>query len=473
MISDPRTPAMALYPPGYPLLLAGVLALTGTAYDLVAAILPMKLLSLVLHLGATALVYTVLKRRNVTLATATALLTAVNPAILHFAAEIGTEVPYLFLSLCCLWLFEKYGRRSDAAILIGTALLLALTFYIRSIALVMVLAFVLHLSVRRRFKQALLLMIIVGVLVAPWFVRSSMLPTTGTSVGLGRGYFALYFSTDPYGTSRASLSDWIARLTQNLRIYTLDIWPDILFPHILSIGALLGPAGVIVIGIVTALLLLGFVLEARQGHVSEWYVALFFASCVGYLWAQGRLLVPIIPFAIYYFLVSIDFFLQRLPKHTMRNLAWILSCAALVLSAVIVDARNVRRNLRYGLGHSLAVYYAEDAEWSNYLRALTWIQQNTAQPVIVMCRKPDLLYILTGYQALEYPYSTNALELKRAVYTNHVAYVIEDAFSWTRTTAQYLQPALQAWLALDPRALSLNYETDPPRTRVWHVSKSN
>ena len=46
MISDPRTPAMALYPPGYPLLLAGVLALTGTAYDLVAAILPMKLLSL-------------------------------------------------------------------------------------------------------------------------------------------------------------------------------------------------------------------------------------------------------------------------------------------------------------------------------------------------------------------------------------------------------------------------------------------
>ena len=138
-----------------------------------------------------------------------------------------------------------------------------------------------------------------------------------------------------------------------------------------------------------------------------------------------------------------------------------------------MDARNVRRNLRYGLGHSLAVYYAEDAEWSNYLRALTWIQQNTAQPVIVMCRKPDLLYILTGCQALEYPYSTNALELKRAVYTNHVAYVIEDAFSWTRTTAQYLQPALQAWLALDPRALSLNYETDPPRTRVWHVSESN
>ncbi len=471
MISDPRLPEMTLYPPGYPVLLAGMLALTGTAHQLLAAILPMKLLSLALYLGATALAYDIFRRRSTTLATITALLIAVNPHVLHFAAEVGTEIPYLSFSLCCIWFFERYWQEADNGTVIGMATLLALTFYVRSIALVMAAAFALYLLTRRRFKHALLLLVVVGVLVAPWLIRSSLLPTTGTSVGLGRGYFALYFSGDPYGTARASLSDWVARLAQNLHIYTLDIWPDVLFPHALSAGALLGPVGIALVGVISVLLLLGFSLEARQGHVSEWYVALFFASCVGYLWAQSRLLVPIIPFAIYYFLVAVKFLLRRVLRlgDQIRKHALALACTVLMLSALVVDTRHIQRNLRCGFGHSVATYYAGDAEWSNYLQVMNWIAQDAAQPTVVMCRKADLLYMLTGHQALEYPYSAEATELMHMVRDNRVAYVIEDAFSWTRTTEQYLQPALQAWQAEDPAALSLVYETDAPRTRVWRV----
>lgn len=473
MISDPRSPEMALYPPGYPLLVAGVLALTGTVSDLLAAILPLKWLSVAFYLGAIGLAYGIFRRRNPNLATATALLMAVNPELLHFSNEVGTEIPYLFLSLGCIWLFQRYRREPSHRGLVYVALLLALTFYVRSIALVLAMSFGVYLLIRRQLKHAVLLLLVTGVLVLPWFIYTSTLPTTGTSVGLGRGYFALYFSSDPYGVAKASPSDWIARVVQNLRIYALDIWPGMLFPHASSVAGVLGPAGVVFLATTSLLLLLGFVLEARRGQASEWYVVLFFASCVGYLWAQSRLIVPIIPFAVYYSLVAIDFLLGLVlrVRQKIRNPALAAVCLALLLSALVADVRSIQRNMRDGFAQSVDTYYARDAEWSNYLQAMRWIAADTAEPAVVVCRKADLLYILTGHRALEYPYSADGVELMHSVRDNRVAYVIEDAFTWTRTTKQYLQPALEGWRAGEPAALSLAFETDAPRTRVWRVQQ--
>jgi len=289
----------------------------------------------------------------------------------------------------------------------------------------------------------------------------------------------LYFSSDPYGTAKASLSDWVGRLTQNLRIYVLYIWLDVLFPHAARISTWLGPFGALFMGAISLLLALGFVLEARRGSASEWYVALFFASCVGYLWAQSRLVVPVIPFAIYYLLTGLDFLFAiatsaisraSTTKVVTTNFQF-LACVVLLLSALVADVRAAQRNLRYGLGRPVATYYAQDTEWSNYLQAMNWIAENAPNSAIVMCRKADLMYVLTGHQALEYPYSVDGAGLMHFVQDNLVAYVIEDAFTWTRTTQQYLRLALQAWRSAQPAALSLVYETDAPRTRVWRVNK--
>lgn len=480
MISDPRSPAMALYPPGYPLMLAGVLAMTGTARNLLAAILPLKLPSVLLFLGTIVLVYDLLGRRDSFLATISALLMAVHPHLLYFAAEIGTEIPYLFVSLCCLCLFDRYCRRSSVNNVLTIAVFIVLASYIRSVALVLALAFILYLFVRRRVKHAWLLLLAVGMLASPWFIYGSLVPTTGTSVGLGRSYFALYFASDPYGTARASLSDWIARLYQNVYVYGLDIWPNILFSHIFRISTWLGPFRILFVASFTVLMLVGFIVETRHGHVQEWYVAFFFLSCVCYLWPAARLVMPLVPFAIYYFLVTVKHVFLRAegwwqaPRpYFARWGRWALAAIAalLFLSALVGDVRSIQRNLLYGLGQPLSVYYSRDAEWSNYLRAMDWIAQNAAPQSIVMCRKPDLLYILIAHRALEYPYSSQASDLKRSVLENRVEYIIEDAFRWTLTTRDYLRPALNAWLAAEPEALSLAYETDTPHTRVWRVNQ--
>ncbi len=466
MISDPRSPDMGLYPPGYPLLLAGVLALTRTQGDLLAGTLPCKVLSVVLYLGTLILIYRLLKPRHPTLATATTLLAAVNPQMLYYAVEVGTEIPFLFLSLAT-------GR------LVGTVIVLVLAFYVRSIALVMALAFALYLVVKRRWiRQALILLLAVAVLEAPWFIRGRALPDTGTAVGLGRGYFALYFTSDPYGTAPASLSDWVVRLAQNVRMYVFEIWPTVLFPHAERISEALGAIGSAFALSISLLLSLGFLLELGREHVSEWYAATFFASCVTYMWAQSRLILPIIPFALYYFLAAIHAVLeltvnvwQRLASSARRITiyAFAAACALLALSALVAEARAVQRNLSFGLGKPLATYYQSNAEWTNYLQAMNWIAENGAPDSAVICRKADLMYIVTGHRALEYPYSQDGTALKRSVAGGDVQYIIEDAFKWTGTTTDYLRPALRAWMAAEPQALELVFETGTPQTRVWRV----
>ena len=487
MVSDPRSPDMGLYPPGYPLLLAGVLALTGTQDNLLSAIVPCKLLSVVLYLGTLVLIYQLLLRRNAALAVATALLTAVSPNMLYYATEVGTEIPFLFVSLCCLWAFERYLRKPTAGTLGLTVIMLVLAFYVRSIALVIAAAFALYLVVRRPsppaakprwLRDAIVLSVTVAALEAPWFIRGRTLPDTGSAVGLGRGYFGLYFTSDPYGTARASLSDWIARLAQNVHSYVFDIWPTVLFPHAEKISTALGTVGAAFALLITLLLVLGFLLELRRGHVSEWYVATFFASCVTYMWAQSRLILPIIPLAIYYFLVAIHSALE-LTVNTCRRLAssgrritiyaFAVACVVLVLSALVAQGRAIQRNLRYGLGKPLATYYQTSAEWTSYLQAMNWIAENGAPASAVICRKADLMYIVTGHRALEYPYSQDGMALKRSVADSHVEYIIEDAFKWTGTTTDYLRPALRAWMAAEPQALELVFETDAPQTRVWRV----
>jgi 4-amino-4-deoxy-L-arabinose transferase-like glycosyltransferase len=471
MVSDPRAPQMALYPPGYPLVLATVLAVTGTTRQLLAAVLPLKWLSIALFLASIALTYDLLRRRSTVLAVLTSLLMAVNPQLVHFANEVGTEIPYLFLSLACIWLFERAQQQPGTRAMWGVAILVACAFYVRSIALVLVVAFVLSLLAARQSRRALLLVIVTAGLALPWFASASSLPSTGTSVGLGRGYFALFLSSDPYGAQQATLPQVLSRVMQNLRIYALDIWPTVLFAHASGLARVLGPVGVAVPLAISMLIVLGFAREARHGRASEWYAALFFAACAGYLWAQSRLIVPIIPFAIYYFGLAVqsllDLVLRSAPK--LKAPALVLVLLALTASALTADLRSIQDNLRYGLDRPVDDYYARDSEWDNYLRSIRWITDPSSRRLVVMCRKADLLYVLTGHQALEYPYSPDGMELLQAAHENQVEFIIEDAFTWTRTTEQYLRPALESWRTQRPDSLSLAYETSAPHTRVWRV----
>jgi hypothetical protein len=185
--------------------------------------------------------------------------------------------------------------------------------------------------------------------------------------------------------------------------------------------------------------------------------------------------VPVVPFALFYLVRAIDHVVRLLARQRSSLRVPLVGLATLLLawSAMVANARGIRHNLLHGLGKTVDAYYAEAAEWSTYLEAVRWISDRSGEGSAVMCRKADLVYVLTARQALEYPYSADGADLMRTAHDSGAGFIVEDAFTWTLTTQQYLRQALRSWRAEDPSALALAYETSAPNTRVWRVIDSD
>ena len=109
--NDPLQPPHNKYPPGYPLAVAGVVALTGSADDVYDGIIPVKLLTLLAFAGALILLWLLLSRlqREPGIEPLLAVgLFAVNPFVLEYAVQIMSELPYTFVSLLTLLVAARY-----------------------------------------------------------------------------------------------------------------------------------------------------------------------------------------------------------------------------------------------------------------------------------------------------------------------------------------------------------------------------
>lgn len=474
MVNEPLAPAMSLYPPGYPLLLALVLQAAGAVADPLRAVAPLKLVAVFFHLASLPVLYALARRRRgLLVAGAATLLFAVNPGMLTLATEILSETPFILLALLGLlildWSVETPdGSRRWWGLLAAAALCLAAAYYMRTAGLAMLAAAPLFLILRRRRRGGLALGAALTALALPWFLRSSAPPTPETPF-FARSYIHQVLALAPYSEQNATLGDLIGRVFANSWTYAVRILPETMLPHLERLGPLAGAAALLV----AALVVLGFVLELRRGlHASELAVAAYWLSLSLFVWVLGfRYVAVILPFAFLYLLVGVQWCAQRLADGVRRwrtalpALAVGLAACVLLVSALAVDVRRAERNVRVTRQQTLAESYAGDREWTAYLRAAEWLKAYVAPDAVIMSRKPDLLYLLTRRPTVEYPYTQDTAVLQRVVRANHAGYILEDAFTWTRTTETYLAPAMRG----AAESFVLEYETPAPQTRVWRV----
>jgi hypothetical protein len=254
-------------------------------------------------------------------------------------------------------------------------------------------------------------------------------------------------------------------------------------PHLSWLGAA-APAACVAIGL---LCLLGFAVEIRRGvRVFEVAIAAYWLSLSLFVWVLGfRYIILIVPFAYLYLLSAIGWGIDRLkgtranaqkapidanqPRATIHvdppSLILAAVATVLLLSCLAIDVRRVERNLRVARQQTLAEVYGANGEWARWLEAVAWIQQKTPQDAVILGRKPDLLYLLSGRLTVEYPYSQDTSLLMSTVHRNAVSYVLEDAFTWTRSTETYLAPAMRGQIS----SFTLVHETPSPPARVWAV----
>ncbi len=291
-IISPQT----LYPPGYPLILAGVI------YVFSLNILVIKLVSMLATICALMVTYFLLKRHaTFTAAASVTLLAGVNPLLAFFATVELTEALYLMLSVLALLFIERStdNDRSSTYLLAAIAIS-ACAYYVKSAGIALLPGALFYYAYKKEYKKLLIFALVFIALISPWIIRSFTLDT-----GYNGTYLKQLMWKDPYNVSlgRANIFDFAGRAGLNLLQYaTLGVF---LFRDSFGAGQwLVGPAAAVAL-LLSALAFTGYLQKIKQNFgVVEIYVLCYFSMQLLWPMLDIRFIHPILPFILFYFLIE-------------------------------------------------------------------------------------------------------------------------------------------------------------------------
>jgi 4-amino-4-deoxy-L-arabinose transferase-like glycosyltransferase len=446
-----------MYPFGFPLLIAPVIALFG------ASVLALKFLLVLFSLG-TVFIFALLAERltGPVLRAALILALAVNPVLVEYSHWILAELPFLFFSLLTLYLLvrsEEAGRRSQAFFWAGI-LCLAFTVHIRSIGVGFAVAGFVYYALRRSWKRLALFTVTVSLLLAPWMIRNRMVSPAENSYG---GWLLL---KNPYSPEqgRIGFADLPRRVLTNLKIYTLGQMDRVvLSPPLLPQG---GAAGVSIA--FSLLVLVGLFADlVRRRRFLDVYILVYLGVVLLWpeVWSDVRFIMPLIPFFLVYAGDAVGLPFELRGSSPVRAAAAAAAAVLLIgflglASQLAAAPGNLRLLDRYVRGDRYAGY---PPNWRTFFEAADWVKANTPDSAVVTVRKPGLFCLVTGRKVDGYPFTTNADSVLASV--RRTNFVVVDQVSGT--TGRYLVPAIQK----DPQGFKMVFRTGEPYTWVLEVVK--
>ena len=442
------------YPPGYPLMLAPLVALLGRN------IAVLKLLSVLLT-GASVVVFAQLARervdRRVWLAACLAF--ALNPVVVDYSHWLLSEAAFLFVTLLAL-LFLERARPEDGTgryFWLGLLAIVA-AYYVRSIGLVFIGAGALFYLVRRRWRELLFFNGVGAALSLPWFIRNQVVGGTATP------YIEQFLLESVYEPEAGyhDLRGMVGRVVSNLWIYSAREMPRVLAG---SDGLWIGEPWIKGIALVLCgLVVIGFARTVRHRlGVAEIYFA---ASCLAIVLFEEvvsdvRYLMPLVPLILLYACDGVAAVSRRITSldPVVPSVAVLTLIGSIgLLSQLQIAPQNVDMLRRYGRGDPYAGYHPA---WRSFFVASDWVGANTPLDAVVTVRKPRLLNLWTGRKVLLYPFSTDPDSVLDVVLDTD--FVIVDQISGT--TGRYLVPAIRR----APDRFEVLYETEDPPTYVLGV----
>ncbi|MCK4596494.1 hypothetical protein KAU04_00590 [bacterium] len=453
-ICTPGEPPNVMVPPGYPLLLAPFLTLFPNSY------LPLKLLSTVLFLLSLPLLLLIIRdrARNLFLALSVAVLSAINLNLLDFGHMVMTEIPFLFFSLLGILALQRSLKsegpgmiRRRQALFGFSILALVFSYHIRSIGVVLLVALIAFLILRKRYRLALVAGLVILCLVLPWALRNQ-------AVSEGGGYLDSFVMKNPYNPDLGKITagDMLLRMQNNLKTYGILVILQALFPSLSPYASHKGFSGVLpILGVLATLLtLVGFVIKVRRSITFiELYIFFFLGVCVLWpeMWSGVRFVIPMVPFLTYYFLVG----LQGVAANLGTKLTPLMGKSLIWLVAMLMITSSFS-----GLATASERLQLYPPRWQNYFLVAQWCREHTPKESVFVARKPSLFYLFAQRQVLIYPFTADTEEMIAFMVRNQVDYVIVDNLS--RTTDRYLLPAVQKYID----KFRLIYGLDNPRTWV-------
>ncbi len=429
------------YPLGFPALLAGWALIFGDS------VVSMKVCVLVCYVAAVGLTFGVGKKLiGWSYALAASALVATSAIVVAYSHQVLSDVPYMAFSLVGIYLLLSHhrGRRYLAA---GLAVCIW-ALIVRSAGMTLVFAAVVFLFLKGRKKEAFVTIgaaLLVSVL---WSLRNYSL------TGEGSRYMQVLLSANPYDPDRGMLtfSGLVSRVFTNAGGYLGGLLPVTLLPTLIkpAPGGGGGPLGILISVLALTVVALGAYSLRKRGLLVGIYVLAYFAVYLIWpeVWKSERFMVPIAPMLAIYLVWGLK---AIFTYFDIKRVAILGACAALVLTNLFSLSSYIKRERGYPIG------------WVRYLETAQWAGSNSDPASVVMCRKPFLFNLFSNRKTIAYPFTRDKAAMREYLLEARPNFIVLDDFGGgTSATDVYVVPVLQDMLEY----LGLAYETDEPVNKV-------
>ena len=392
LINLPGSPRQTKYPFLYPLLLSLVWKLSPRFPE---NVFYMQMLTSFLAALSIGLCYLFLVRFNyVSRLTAfvSCLVCVTVPGFLYFSTGTLSEIPFFLLILLSSIALDDHAERSPTTRLqeFTLGMLLAMPFLCRSVGIVFILSGVLF----RFFRGGRIRWLVCGVLTAvlPWLLWVYA-AAAGAKTDPLSGYYTDYLSWWvelglPFITTVVSL---------NL-LYALTGGMTLIIPGFVMLSREISThLPVVFLIALGAVPWIATILHAGRSRALNWFLIGYLVLVCIWPWPPQRFLVPILPFLIAYFFVSIGVVLKKTVSSKLSR------CCIISVSCVLAAANlwSVTKNIevRKRAGFPLGIP-SEAVTWRSYQELFEWIEMNTPPEATIAYGLDTMSYLYTGRSAI-------------------------------------------------------------------------
>ena len=354
------------------------------------------------------------------------LIMALSPYLVQYSDHILTEMPYLFVSLLAFFMFKKY--LDDKKYFIPLVLTLILTFYIRIIGIAILGAIIFYYLFRKDFKRAICWGLLSIFIILPWIIWGKTHDIPGNVEGYEQ---ALFLKNQYYPEmGKETILGMFFRVYRRIKFYSLAAVPAIIFPAFRQNISIYNLSVMNIIGgiFISIIILIGFIQKfISNKSVIEFYFIIYAGMCFIWSVAEIRFLVPIVSIILFYFILGLEY-IFRYKKNIIVTFFIVLS----ILSNGIGNIKIYNQRKEYPPEY-----------WKASSEALDWVNENTPEESLIVCRKPYLFHWFTGRKTIGYEFTKNINKILNDFEEKKADFVLLDLNDGMNNV--YLKPVIDKY----------------------------
>lgn len=395
----PGAPYHTQYPPMFPLMLSGIIAIFGMN------VYAMKML---VSLGAAAsmvFAFFLLRRRSFAWPLAGIFWLAGSYTFFTQSDRLLTETVFMAFSFGSLWALDKWMQnRKNWSILAVAVLCCWAAQMTRTIGIALVFAAGLSLLIQKPIskKSVAASIIFTAICLMPfalWALRNQSVSNTPTN------YLSQLIAQAPGEPAKGAvgIAAIASRIQTNVKFYFYEI------SEILGADWVNFPAKAVAFSSAAILIFfsIGFALRLKKGIGStEIYFILYLGIVLLWPFFEDRFILPVYPLLIAYILEGAHFIYNNFTKEKAREkyivigLYSIIFIPVICLNATLSYYYNSDLKSEFRLGKvcvdSHLCMLAVSPDYERMLEAAGWLAKNSPAEAVIMARKPTLVALATG-----------------------------------------------------------------------------